>query len=165
MDLLIGIVLCLFFLTLIVTGEIYFALDKQRIRAFVCFQNMRVNLDKWVEVMVELAEGSDTGRKTAEELRALAQDYFNYKRYKETMMAVSLVNSIAAIAEQLEEKASGTESDRILTERADFAGRVEPLRNEYNNCVRRLNARLDSKLPATVGRLFRISKMEKLRQL
>lgn len=165
MDLPIAILLCLFFLTLIVFGEIYFGLDKQRMRAIACIQNMRENLDKWVEGTVELAESSDTGRKAADDFRALAQDYFSYKRYKEIMKAVSLVNSLAAMAAPLEDEAFGTKAGKILAARADSADRVEPLRNEYNNCVRRLNSRLDKKIPAVVGKLFRISRMEKLNQL
>lgn len=165
MDLAIAILLCLFFLALIILGEIYLEMDKQRTRAIICIKRMRVNLDKWIEETIALAESSATGRETASDLRSLAHDYFSCKRYKETLKVVSLINSMAAMSAPLEDGAIGTEAGSILIARADYADNIEPLRREYNQCARKLNSRLDKKIPATVGRLLRISKMEELRRL
>ena len=165
MDLMVAILLCLMFLALIILGEIYLEMDKQRACAIECLKKMSENLDKWVDRTVELAGFSDSGQKTAEELRALAQSYIGCKKNKKTLMAVSLVNSMVTLSVPLEDMASGPEASTILQARAVAADSLNFLRDEYNKCARKLNRRLGKKIPAAVGRLFRIGRMEELRQL
>jgi hypothetical protein len=165
METALSIVVCVLILTLIVVGEIYLDMDKQKTRAIFLVKRMKDDMDEWIKATEELAGGRESGAETAEELRVLGLDYANCRKYKDILKRVSLVNEMAALSEQLAVDASGPEAGRLLDARIDAAGNMEPLRTEYNRCAKKINGRLDKGISAAVGRLFRVQKLEELRDL
>ena len=118
MELLFEILLFIVFIALIVIGEIYLGLDKYKTRATVFIKKMTGSLDAWVNCTVELAESSEAGRKSADALHTLAQNYFSCKKYKDTPKKIALVNSIAALSrpfcESIVRRGSRSSSERPL---------------------------------------------------
>lgn len=51
-----------------------------------------------------------------------------------------MVNSIAALIALTDDEVLNAESIRIRNEHADVASVIEPLRNDYNRCIQKLNS-------------------------
>jgi len=165
MELALSIVICLLILTVIVVGEIYLNMDKHRARAISLVKRMKDDMDAWIRATEELAGMREGDAETMEALRALGLDYANSRKYKDILKRVSHINAMAALSEQFAVDASGPEAGRLLGARIDAAGNMEPLRTEYNLCVKKINGRLDDGISAAVGKLFRVQKLEVLRDL
>lgn len=164
MEILFAGIQCLIFLVLIIIGEIYLETDKHKERAAVCVQRMKAHLDTWVSLTMELVEGFGRDPK-AEKIRALAQNYYRCKKYRETLQKISLVNSMAELSELLADGASGAETGRILSVRADSAAELGQLWTEYNRSVKEFNSRLRKGMAAKVGKMFRQRSLEELYDL
>ena len=165
METVFAILVCLVLLGLIVIGEIYLAMDKQKARAIVYIKKMSVYMDEWVRRTAEMAESPIYDRKSADAFRALSHEYFGYRKYKDTLKKITLVNSMAELSEPLEFSAGNAGAEGLLSARLDAAANIGLLRTEYNECARKLNDRLKKRIPAVIGKLFRMSALEELRDL
>lgn len=165
MELALSIVVIILILILIIVVEIYLNTDKHKTRAVIFVKSMKADMDAWIKATEELAALSESDAETLEALRALGKDYESCRKYKDILKRVSIINAMADLSKPLAGAASGPEASRLLDARIDAAENMEPLRTKYNQCVRKVNDRLNNGPSAAVGRLFRVPRLEELRDL
>jgi hypothetical protein len=163
MDLVVAILLCVFVATVIVIGEVYLEMDKHRTRAIEYVKEMNGAFYEWIWFSVEMAEASAPSPAEADELDALLKAYQGCAKYRDNLKIVPIVNSMAALISSFGWASGGTAPGKIQSAWAGIADDIRPLRIEYNQSVRKLNSRLGKRFPALAGKLFRIDRLEELR--
>jgi hypothetical protein len=162
MEMVLAVIMSAVIIAMIVVVEIYFGMDKLKARAIVLVGRMQEYLDVWVTLATDLGAYPGADQKSAETLRTLAESYFGCKKYKDRLKKIALVNKMAALAGQ---RSAGGAPKNFRQERPESSASLEPLRATYNQCVRILNKRLDKKIQAAVGKLFKVGRLEELSDL
>ena len=160
-----------FFLTIIATLAIVLVavlslflsfLDREKMRAFIIAKSQKNHLDVIVRFVDERVSAYCTDPDSAARLRSLAGRYFELKKNKYALERIPLVNSIVSLYQSIELGGSLSGGGDARDDLGDAVDDIRLLRAEYNFCVIKLNKRLDNRLLARTGSLFRINKLEEL---
>ena len=163
MDSLLTILLCLILVVLSYATLTYSKIDKHKMRAVVYSKKMREILELWVELVVEqtLELGSDTEEKVI--IKARVDDYYKNRKKRHPLTIISLTNSIVLILESMSKDNRGYKLVNIPGEaKGDFIN-ADILRGAYNECVEEFNKQLKKTFSLYICKVFRIKKIEELR--
>jgi len=160
-----AVLLCLFFIMLAFVGWIHMGMEQQKARAIVYARKMEPDIDAWVFQAAESAKRHSSDTAAVNMFLLTADNYFNCKKSRDILKKVSIVNQLAAQAVSMAD--SGMLRVSAELENNEFSGSIErliELRPLYNRCVRNLSKRLEKRIPATIGKLFRVRRLEELNE-
>ena len=155
----------LVFVILAVFSVVLSSMDRKRMHAFVVAKSMKEHLDVIVSFIVKQANELCTDPDSNAQFQSLADSYSSLRKKRYALEVIPLANSIAKLYSSLE---LGSTTQYYPAARDDFREALEiigMLRKEYNSNVERLNKQLDNRLLAVAGKLFRMKKLEELRDL
>ena len=164
MDVISAILVCLFTGAFAAVSIIHTGMDRQKMRAMLYAKQMIVSLDKWVLFIVKQMESSDFDAGVTETIQGLADAYFNKKRKKESIRSIHHINSIITALSTLDNDQYIRINLAPGNTEVDFM-QLYRLQSAYNSCVEKLNNRLNKRIPAIVGKLTRVGKLEELMSL
>ena len=160
MDKVLAALVLIVVLALLVLGEIYFSLERRRVKAASLMA--RIRFDDWLSSVRDMAKacGADDAG-ILEPIRLLEPG-----GTKDPSVRADAANRILAWAKQtLAEHADDDGAVSCARRATDAWLAVADLRDLYNRAVGDLNYGLDGKIVGRVGRLFRFRKMERLSDL
>jgi hypothetical protein len=158
-ELLLAISICLFLVILSCVGFVYLGMDKKIVRATVCVQQMESQLDLWVSFVIDMTKTVRCDEVIACRLNNLADDYSKLKKSKDLLKKIPYINEMS---EQLLLIEDYCPFGNTLGLTAEAVKRIQVLGMEYNRCINELDRRLNKRAAALIGKLFRVSRLEKL---
>ncbi len=164
-DKIIAVVILIAVVVILLSGELYFRMDKSRSRALVCLKKMDPGIQKWLRlsnvVLTSENVSSDLSREYAELNAALAA--VPPKRPQEIVPILNRIYLLncSAVADNIDDPLL----TRTVYELTSTYNSISQLREEYNTYVADLNDKLEGRFFGRIGKLARFSHFEKLRDL
>ena len=162
MDKLLAALCVVIVLAIIISGELYLKMDRNKSLALVFLKKMSKGLDSWIAITDNLFEVCSVNADIAKKYSELSSQYHSIKN-KHAYKKVPIINQIFelvrhAISENMSDQQI-IEFGRELTQTfLDFNN----LQVEYNASASNLNNALEKKVSGTIGKVMRMRPLETL---
>ena len=165
MDKVIAVLCIVVVLAIIVSGEIYLKMDKNKSLALLFLKKMDGGLKKWLSIADKLFALEETDANAREQYSRLISEYNGIKRkhsYKKVNVICQIYDLVKSVISENASNAEISELGRDFTLAfLDFSH----LQAEYNACTSKLNTALGKTISGAIGKVMRVRPLDTLPEL
>ena len=165
MDKFLAILCLVVVVAIIIAGELYLKMDKNRTFALVFLKKMNDGIENWVSIADKLFQTGNVSSSAAEEYSALEANLHSIKK-KHAYKKVPLINQIHALAvKSVSENINNPQVSSLGNELTYAFLEFSNMQSEYNLSASAVNAALEKTVSGRIGKIMHIHPMDKMDDL
>jgi hypothetical protein len=165
MDKALAILCIVVMLAIIISGELYLKMDKNKSLALLFLKKMDDGLKKWLSVADRLFALDSVDSGAREQYSKLIAEYGSIKK-RHSYKKVSVICQIYDLVKNvISENTANPEISSLGREFTLAYLDFSHLQSEYNACTSKLNASLNKTISGTIGKITRLRPLDKLPEL